>query len=126
MEVLPYITPPDMCLSPLIFIPSDDAEILCFELYTGVGIARLRGMELNTNGRVVCVAGRSSHQVFLCDKYADGQELYSGAVDAEVGVWQSKLTCKPIEMSSVSEKTLKGQEILRDIYKAFIDLTGDD
>jgi hypothetical protein len=64
MEVTPYITPHDTCLSPLVFIPSDDAEILCFELYTGVLVQRFRGMERNINGRVTCLAGRPSQQVF--------------------------------------------------------------
>jgi hypothetical protein len=63
MEVTPYITPPDTCLSPLVFIPSDDAEILCFELFTGQMIQRIRGMERNFNGRVTCVTGRPSHHV---------------------------------------------------------------
>ena len=63
MEVIPYITPPDTCLSPLVFIPSDDAEILCFQLFTGRMVQRIRGMERNVNGRVTCVAGRPSHHV---------------------------------------------------------------
>jgi DNA excision repair protein ERCC-8 len=63
MEVLPWITPPDTCHNPLVFIPSDDAEILCFELYTGVLVHRIRGMEKNARGRVTCVTGRAEHQV---------------------------------------------------------------
>ena len=63
MEVTPYITPQDTCLSSLVFIPSDDAEILCFELYTGRMVHRIRGMEQNVNGRVSCVAGRANHCV---------------------------------------------------------------
>jgi hypothetical protein len=62
MEVMPYITPQDTCLSPLVFVPSDDGEILCFELYTGQLFSRFRGMERNT-GRVTCVTGRPGYQV---------------------------------------------------------------
>lgn len=70
MEVTPYITSPDTCLSPLVFVPSDDAEILCFELYTGQLIQRLQGVTQNINGRVTCVVGRTSHQVeFLLEYY---------------------------------------------------------
>lgn len=130
MEVTPYITPPDTCLSPLIFIPSDDAEIHCFELYTGQLIQRFHGMERNINGRVTCITGRPTHHVcphllspvsyLLSPNFADGEELYSGAVDADVGVWQSNLIYRPFEKSSVNEKTLEGQEMLRDIYNAFV------
>ena len=63
MEVTPYITPPDTCLSPLVFIPSDDAEIIGFDLYTGELVQRFRGMERNVNGRVTCVAGRPVQHV---------------------------------------------------------------
>lgn len=65
MEVTPYITTPDTCLSPLVYVPSDDAEILCFELYTGKLVNRYRGMEKNSTGRVTCVAGRSGTQAYL-------------------------------------------------------------
>jgi hypothetical protein len=71
MEVIPYITPPDTCLSPLVFVPSDDAEILCFELHSGQLIQRLQGMARNVNGRVTCVAGRTSHQVKCLFEYFD-------------------------------------------------------
>lgn len=71
MEVLPYITRNDMCLTPLIFIPSDDNEILGFELFSGVCFARLRGMEKNTSGRIFCVVGRSAHQVCCSTKLTD-------------------------------------------------------
>lgn len=65
MEVTPYITTPDTCLSPLVYVPSDDAEILCFELYTGQLVNRYRGMEKNSTGRVTCVTGRAGTQVPL-------------------------------------------------------------
>jgi DNA excision repair protein ERCC-8 len=64
MEVTPYITPPDTCLRPLVYLPSDDGEILCFELYTGQLVSRFRGMERFVNGRVTCVTGRLGHQVW--------------------------------------------------------------
>lgn len=63
MEVLPWITPPDVCARTLVFIPSDDAEILCFELFSGLLVQRIRGMEKNARGRVTCVAGRAEYQV---------------------------------------------------------------
>lgn len=63
MEVLPWITPPDMCHLPLVYIPSDDAEILCFVLHTGKLVQRIRGMKRNARGRVTCVAGRAECQV---------------------------------------------------------------
>jgi hypothetical protein len=71
MEVTPYITSPDTCLSPLVFVPSDDAEILCFELYTGQLVQRLQGTSPNVNGRVTCVAGRTSHQVKSLLEYSN-------------------------------------------------------
>jgi hypothetical protein len=108
MEVTPYITEKDTCLSPLVYVPSDDAEILAFELFTGQLIARLKGMEKDSTGRVTCITGRPGHQ-----------ELYSGAVDAEIGVWESGLVYRPAVAAGVAEERLKGQEMLRDIYKAF-------
>jgi hypothetical protein len=42
-------------------------------------------------------------------------------VDAEVGVWESNLVYRPAESASVVAQTLKGQEMLRDIYKAFVE-----
>src|SRR5579859_4544871 len=108
MEVTPYITENESCLSPFIYVPSDDAEILGFELYTGQLVSRFKGMEKDSTGRVTCVTGRLGHQ-----------ELYSGAVDAEISVWESELVYRPAVPARVAEQTLKGQEMLRDIYKAF-------
>lgn len=107
MEVSPYITENDSCLSPFVYVPSDDAEILCFELYTGRLVSRFRGMQRDQEGRVTCVTGRIGYQ-----------ELYSGAVDAEIGVWDSELVCRPFVPARVAQETLKGQEMLRDISKA--------
>lgn len=63
MEVAPWITPPEACLSPLVFVPSDDAEVLCFDLFSGQLVSRFRGMERHAIGRVTCVTGRPGHQV---------------------------------------------------------------
>jgi hypothetical protein len=63
MEVIPYVTPMDSCEKPMIYIPSDDAEILAFEFYTGKLIARLPGMQNQRTGRVASVAGRYVQQV---------------------------------------------------------------
>jgi hypothetical protein len=49
------------------------------------------------------------------------QELYSGSIDAEVGVWESSLVYKPVVGENVQGEIQKGQEMLRDIYKAFVD-----
>lgn len=48
------------------------------------------------------------------------QEFYSGAVDAEVGVWESELLNRPIQSAAMDEGTIRGQEMLKDIYKAFM------
>jgi hypothetical protein len=108
MEVTPYITEKDGGLSPSVYVPSDDAEILGFTLYTGQLTSRFRGMERDSTGRVTCVTGRPGHH-----------ELYSGAVDAEIGVWESNLVYRPAVAASVAEQTLRGQEMLKDISKAF-------
>jgi hypothetical protein len=65
-------------------------------------------MQRDHEGRVTCITGRVGNQ-----------ELYSGAVDAEIGVWDSELVYRPFVPASVAEETLKGQEMLKDIYKAF-------
>jgi len=62
MEVKPYITPPDTCQTPLMYVPSDESEILCFELFTGELVSRLQVLG-GLAGRATCVAGRPSHQV---------------------------------------------------------------
>lgn len=67
MEVAPWITPPEACLSPLVFVPSDDAEVLCFDLFTGHLVSRFRGMERHAIGRVTCITGRYGHQVFAVE-----------------------------------------------------------
>lgn len=48
------------------------------------------------------------------------QEIYSGAVDAEIGVWGSGLLNRPVVPTAKDEATTKGQEVLRDIYEAFV------
>jgi hypothetical protein len=63
MEVTPFITPPETCLRPLVFVPSDDGEILSFELHTGGMVQRWRGMEGQKPGRVTCITGRRGYQV---------------------------------------------------------------
>jgi hypothetical protein len=63
MEIIPYITTNDTCLSPFIFLPSDDAEILCFNLFTGQLVLRFRAMKRNFDGRVTCISGRPFHHV---------------------------------------------------------------
>ena len=73
MEVTPFITPQDTCLSPFVFLPSDDAEILCFELYTGRLVRRLKGMERNASGRVTCVAGRTAHHVVFYEMFSNNR-----------------------------------------------------
>lgn len=63
MEVTPYVTSPETCLRPLVFVPSDDGEILSFQLETGEMVQRWRGMEGHKIGRVTCVTGRLGYQV---------------------------------------------------------------
>lgn len=91
------------------YIPSDEAEILGFELYTGKLIARLRGMEKDRVCRVTCLAGRKQHDVLLhyhCR--SDSQEIYSGAVDAEIGIWESDLLNRPVVPGHADDATIKG------------------
>ena len=108
MEVKPYITPPDTCFETFVYVPSDDSELLCFELFTGKLVSRLQVLG-GSAGRVTCVAGRRGHQ-----------ELYTGAIDTEIGIWESNLVYRPAEDSKVAENILRGQQLLRDLSKAFI------
>lgn len=85
MEVTPYITPPETCISQLVFIPSDDAEILCFELFTGRMIQRIRGMEMNVNGRVTCVIGRPSQYVTSFTYLAYNRKYIQGQLMQKLG-----------------------------------------
>jgi hypothetical protein len=41
-------------------------------------------------------------------------------VDAEVGVWESDLVYRPAQLASVAEETLRKQELLKDICRAFV------
>ncbi|KAI9492454.1 DNA excision repair protein ERCC-8 [Zychaea mexicana] len=58
---------------PLLYVPSDDQQVLVYELNTGRLSRRLKG----AYGRVTCV-----------EKRAGLQELYSGSIDCEVLVWE--------------------------------------
>ncbi|KAL1921036.1 uncharacterized protein VTP21DRAFT_11671 [Calcarisporiella thermophila] len=70
--LLPCISPPEACRRPLVFQPSDDRQILVFELYDGRLVKRLRG----SYGRVTSIAWRPGKL-----------ELYTGGTDNEVLVW---------------------------------------
>lgn len=58
---------------PLLYVPSNDRQVLVFELYSGQLSKRLKG----AYGRVVCVENRPCLQ-----------ELYSGSNDCEILVWE--------------------------------------
>ncbi|KAI9090467.1 WD40-repeat-containing domain protein, partial [Phlyctochytrium arcticum] len=73
----PVISPLNATETPLIFHPSDNRQILAFNLWTGKLEMRLR----RHAGRVSCVALRDNANSF---------ELYSGGNDHEILCWQSR------------------------------------
>jgi DNA excision repair protein ERCC-8 len=58
---------------PLLYIPSDDRQVLVYGLLDGTLIRRLKG----AYGRVICVENRDAYQ-----------ELYSGSNGGEILVWE--------------------------------------
>ncbi|KAI9275939.1 WD40-repeat-containing domain protein [Phascolomyces articulosus] len=64
----------------LLYVPSDDQQVLVYELNTGRLSRRLKGVY----GRVTCVEKRASHQ-----------ELYSGSMDCEILVWEPEENRSP-------------------------------
>ncbi|KAG2190926.1 hypothetical protein INT46_008968 [Mucor plumbeus] len=58
---------------PLLYIPSDDRQVLVYRLLDGVLIQRLKG----AYGRVICVEKRDAYQ-----------EFYSGSNGGEILVWE--------------------------------------
>lgn len=58
---------------PLLYIPSDDRQVLVYGLLDGMLIRRLKG----AYGRVICVENRYAYQ-----------ELYSGSNGGEILVWE--------------------------------------
>ena len=41
-------------------------------------------------------------------------------MDAEIGVWESEMVYRPAQSAKLDEEVLRGQELLRDISKAFV------
>lgn len=82
---------------PLIFVPSDDHQVLAFDMLDGRLIKRLRG----SYGRVTSVDKRPGKEVSIVDApygiimahiEADAaavQELYSASKDQEILVWEA-------------------------------------
>ncbi|ORX61420.1 WD40 repeat-like protein [Hesseltinella vesiculosa] len=62
---------------PLLFVPSDDQQVLVYGLLDGKLTKRLRG----AYGRVTCVEQRASHQ-----------EIYSGSNEGDILVWEANPT----------------------------------
>lgn len=58
---------------PLLYIPSDDRQVLVYRLLDGVLVQRLKG----AYGRVICVEKRDAYQ-----------EYYSGSNGGEILVWE--------------------------------------
>lgn len=58
---------------PLLYIPSDDRQVLVFRLFEGLLVRRLKG----AYGRVTCVEKREAYQ-----------EFYSGSNGGEILVWE--------------------------------------
>ena len=101
----PYITPPETCLRSIVFVPSDDGEILSFQLDTGEMVQRWRGVEGNKNGRVTCVTGRLGHQVpHLSKLMAYGRNCIPGPL-------MQKLACGNQICSINRQKLQKSQRI---------------
>ncbi|KAI9483338.1 MAG: WD40-repeat-containing domain protein [Benjaminiella poitrasii] len=58
---------------PLLFIPSDDRQVLVYSLLDGILIRRLKG----AYGRVICIEKREAYQ-----------EFYSGSNGGEILIWE--------------------------------------
>ncbi|KNC99014.1 uncharacterized protein SPPG_05964 [Spizellomyces punctatus DAOM BR117] len=71
----PTITPLSSCYPPLLFQPSDNRQVLVFNLWSGELMMRLK----RHAGRVGCVALRHGHE-----------ELYSGGNDHEIFCWNPR------------------------------------
>ncbi|KAI8990322.1 WD40-repeat-containing domain protein [Pilobolus umbonatus] len=61
---------------PLLYVPSDDRQVLLFSLFEGTLVRKLRG----AFGRVTCTEQRECYQ-----------ELYSGSKGGEVMIWEPSL-----------------------------------
>lgn len=81
---------------PLLYVPSDDHQVLVFELLTGKLSRRLKG----AYGRVTCVERRP---IF--------QELYSGSNDCEILVWE------PFVPEAINENPEQASTLSRSIGK---------
>ncbi|TPX43583.1 hypothetical protein SeLEV6574_g04979 [Synchytrium endobioticum] len=91
-EVCPVVTPVNMCHPPLLYHPSDNRQILVFDMLTGELVKRLRGHF----ARVGCVALRSHHQ-----------ELYSGGNDHEILVWTPMKDELPDDFQTTSTRSIQ-------------------
>ncbi|KAF7732381.1 DNA excision repair protein ERCC-8 [Apophysomyces ossiformis] len=83
---------------PLLYVPSDDHQVLVFKLWDGQLVKRLKG----AYGRVTCAETRPGFQ-----------ELYSGSNDCEILVW---------EPTSLAIDEEEAQEVT--VYEVTVDADG--
>ncbi|KAI8352878.1 DNA excision repair protein ERCC-8 [Choanephora cucurbitarum] len=69
---------------PLLYIPSDDRQVLVYRLLDGVLVRRLKG----AYGRVICTEKRENYQ-----------ELYSGSNGGEILVWEPPMQDESVMQS---------------------------
>lgn len=87
LSLEPTISGPDVW-PPLLYIPSDDREILVYRLFDGVLIRRLKGHY----GRVSCIEKRESYQ-----------EYYSGSSASEILIWEPPMQDDNVLIETVDE-----------------------
>lgn len=87
--VRPCITPLTSCSPPLLFYPSDNRQLLVFDLWSGRLVKSLKGHF----GRVGCVALRPWQE-----------EVYSGGNDSEILCWSPPTDEKQIDLSGVGNE----------------------
>lgn len=85
----PALSSPDVW-PPLLYIPSDDRQVLVYRLIDGMLVKRLKG----AYGRVTSVENRESHQ-----------QLYSGSNAGDLLVWEP-----PAMIAAVEEREVCSME----------------
>lgn len=87
LSIEPTISGPDVW-PPLLYIPSDDREILVYGLFDGLLIRRLKGHY----GRVGCIEKRESYQ-----------EYYSGSSESDILIWEPPIQDDNMLVETVDE-----------------------
>ncbi|KAG2201541.1 hypothetical protein INT47_007418 [Mucor saturninus] len=90
LSIEPTLSGPDVW-PPLLYIPSDDREILVYGLFDGVLIRRLKGHY----GRVNCIEKRESYE-----------EYYSGSSESDILIWEPPMQDDKVLADTTDEAEL--------------------